>query len=124
MITGPIYRRQFPAHHSRQALPEVEAKVKELAIRAFQAIDCMGMARLTFCASRRSILVNEINTIPGFTRISMYPKMWEASGIGFSSLLDRLIELALEHHRRRADPPCSMKRHDPTPLPGGSTPLP
>lgn len=83
--------------------PEVEAKVKELAIRAFQAIDCMGMARVDFFVRPDgSILVNEINTIPGFTRISMYPKMWEASGIGFSSLLDRLIELALEHHREKS----------------------
>jgi len=68
---------------------------------AFRAIDCSGMARVDFLVKRRSnkSYFNEINTIPGFTSISMYPKLWEASGIPFSRLLDRLIHLALERHR-------------------------
>ena len=104
MITGPNISTTIPSSSFPPGSPpEVEAKVKELAIRAFQAIDCMGMARVDFFVRPDgSILVNEINTIPGFTRISMYPKMWEASGIGFSSLLDRLVELALEHHREKS----------------------
>lgn len=82
--------------------PETAAKVRELAVRVFQAVDCMGMARVDFFVRPDgSVLVNEINTIPGFTRISMYPKLWEATGLGFSGLLDRLIELALEHHREK-----------------------
>jgi len=72
-----------------------------LAVRAFKAIDCAGMGRVDFVLDRKSgkILVLEINTIPGFTSISMYPKLWEASGVPYSKLLDRLIELALERHR-------------------------
>jgi D-alanine-D-alanine ligase len=76
-------------------------RVQELAVRAFKAIDCAGMGRVDFLLERKSgkILVLEINTIPGFTPISMYPKLWEASGVPYSKLLDRLIELALERHR-------------------------
>jgi D-alanine-D-alanine ligase len=76
-------------------------RVQELAVRAFKAIDCAGMARVDFLLERKSgkILVLEINTIPGFTPISMYPKLWEASGIPYPKLLDRLVELALERHR-------------------------
>jgi D-alanine-D-alanine ligase len=74
--------------------------VQELAVRAFQAIDCSGMARVDFFMDRRDgkILVNEINTIPGFTAVSMYPKMWEASGLSYPQLIDRLLQLALERH--------------------------
>jgi D-alanine-D-alanine ligase len=77
------------------------ARVQELAVRAFQAIDCAGMARVDFLLERRTgkIFVNEINTIPGFTPISMYPKLWEASGVPYPKLLDRLIELALDRQR-------------------------
>lgn len=72
-------------------------RIQELAIRAFQSIDCRGMARVDFfLRTDGEILVNEINTIPGFTAISMYPKLWEASGLPYPQLLDRLIELALE----------------------------
>ena len=76
-------------------------RIKEFSIRAFQAIDCAGMARVDFLLDRNTskVFVNEINTIPGFTPISMYPKMWEATGIPYAQLLDRLIELALERHR-------------------------
>jgi len=76
-------------------------RVQELAVRAFQAVDCAGMARVDFLMDRKTgkIYVNEINSIPGFTPISMYPKLWEASGLPYSKLLDRLIELAFERHR-------------------------
>jgi D-alanine-D-alanine ligase len=81
--------------------PAQARRVQEFAVRAFQAIDCAGMARVDFLLDRKSakLWVNEINTIPGFTPISMYPKMWEASGLAYPQLLDRLIELALERHR-------------------------
>jgi D-alanine-D-alanine ligase len=79
-------------------------RVRDLAVRAFRAIDAAGMGRVDFLMSRSSgrIYVNEINTIPGFTKISMYPKLWEATGLSYSQLIDRLIELALERHRDRA----------------------
>lgn len=75
-----------------------ELQIKELAIRAFKAVDCCGMARVDFLLDPKSgeIYLNEINTIPGFTKISMYPKLWEASGLPYAALVDRLIELALE----------------------------
>jgi D-alanine-D-alanine ligase len=78
-------------------------RVRELAVRAFQAVDGEGMARVDFLMTRRTgrIYVNEVNTIPGFTPISMYPKMWAASGLAYPKLLDRLIELALERHREK-----------------------
>ncbi len=73
-------------------------RVRELAVAAFRAVDCAGMARVDFFLERRTgkIYVNEINTIPGFTSISMFPKLWEASGLPYPKLIDRLIELALE----------------------------
>jgi D-alanine-D-alanine ligase len=79
------------------------ATFQEFAVRAFRAIDGTGMARCDFFLERRSnkIYVNELNTIPGFTSISMYPKMWEASGLPYTKLIDRLIELALELHREK-----------------------
>ncbi len=78
--------------------PDLAHYIRELAIKAFLAIDCAGMARVDFFLDRNTgqVYVNEINTIPGFTITSMYPKMWEASGIPYPELLDRLIELALE----------------------------
>jgi len=81
---------------------EVAERVRELAIRAYLAVDCAGMARVDFLLSRETgeLYVSELNTIPGFTAISMYPKLWEASGIPYPELIDRLIGLALE---RRAD---------------------
>jgi D-alanine-D-alanine ligase len=75
-------------------------EVQRLSIAAFRAIDCAGMARVDFLVSRSTgaIVVNEINTIPGFTTISMYSKMWAATGVSYPMLLDRLVELALERH--------------------------
>jgi len=80
------------------------AKFQEYAIRAFQAIDGTGMARCDFFLERKTnkIFINEVNTIPGFTSISMYPKMWEATGLPYSKLIDRLIELAFELHREKS----------------------
>ncbi len=80
-------------------LPEdVVSDIQQLAIRAFMAIDAVGLARVDFFVGRddHQIYINEINTMPGFTPISMYPKLWEASDIGYSELLDRLIQLAVE----------------------------
>lgn len=83
---------------------EQMAKIQNLAVKAFQVLECRGMARVDFFMDRKNgdIYLNEVNTIPGFTRISMYPKMWEASGLSYSALLDELIRLALEHHGERA----------------------
>ena len=74
--------------------------VQRLAIAAFQAVDCTGLARVDFLMEPKSrkIFVNEINTMPGFTAISMYPKMWTASGLAYPGLIDRLIQLGIERH--------------------------
>ncbi len=79
--------------------------IRELAVRAYKAIDCAGLGRVDLLLDEKSgrIYLNEINTIPGFTNISMYPKLWEATGIGYSELLDRLIDLALERHREKGE---------------------
>jgi D-alanine-D-alanine ligase len=77
--------------------------VRELAVESFVATECEGMARIDFFVRPDGeVVVNEINTIPGFTATSVYAKLFEASGIGYADLLDRLIELALERHERRA----------------------
>jgi D-alanine-D-alanine ligase len=80
------------------------AEVRRLAVAAFQAVDASGYARVDFFLERESgrVLVNEINTIPGFTSISMYPKLWEASGLPYPALLARLVALAAERHAARA----------------------
>ena len=74
------------------------AEVRGMALRAFQAVDGAGMARVDFFMERKTsrIVLNEVNTIPGFTRISMYPKLWEASGISYPALIERLVDLAIE----------------------------
>src|SRR5438093_12787594 len=83
--------------------PEVTRRLRELAVAAFRAIDCAGMARVDFFVERATdrVLVNEINTIPGFTATSAYAKMWAASGLAYADLVDRLIELALERHQSK-----------------------
>jgi D-alanine-D-alanine ligase len=83
---------------------EVTERVRDLAVRAYLAIDCAGMARADFLLSRVTgeLYVNELNTIPGFTAISMYPKLWEASGVSYPELIDRLIELAIERHEDKS----------------------
>lgn len=81
---------------------EVAAAARALAVRTFRAMRCHGMARVDlFLADYDRLLVNEVNTIPGFTPISMYPKMWEASGLGYPELIDELVRLALERHTLR-----------------------
>jgi D-alanine-D-alanine ligase len=84
--------------------PELSSNIRDMAIRAFRAIDCAGLARADFLLDKDdgSLYINELNTIPGFTRISMYPKLWEASGLSYSQLLDRLVELALERSAEKA----------------------
>ncbi|MGB8983741.1 MAG: D-alanine--D-alanine ligase A, partial [Anaerolineales bacterium] len=81
---------------------EVSNRIREYAVRAYKAIDCGGMARVDFFVEKdtNQVYLNELNTIPGFTQISMYPKLWEASGLPYGKLVDRLIELAME---RKAD---------------------
>jgi D-alanine-D-alanine ligase len=83
---------------------ETAASIRRLAIEAYQAIDCAGMARADFLLDRESgqVYINEVNTLPGFTPISMYPKLWEASGISYRELIDRLIQLALERHEDKS----------------------
>jgi D-alanine-D-alanine ligase len=85
---------------------ETSDQIRQVAVDAYVAFDCAGMARVDFLLSRTSgeLFISEINTIPGFTSISMYPKLWEASGISYPELIDRLIELALDRHadRRRS----------------------
>src|SRR5208337_4400665 len=87
-------------------LPKAKQKeVQRLAVAAFQAVDCAGMARVDFLMDPRSgkMYVNEINTIPGFTSISMYPKMWAATGIDYPELMERLIQLGLERHAEKKE---------------------
>jgi D-alanine-D-alanine ligase len=81
---------------------ETSERVQQLSVEAFVAADCEGMARADcFVREDGEVLVNELNTIPGFTSTSVYAKLFEASGIPYPELLDRLIELALERHERR-----------------------
>jgi len=89
---------------------------QDLAVRAFRALECAGMARVDFFLEKRTgkIFLNEINTIPGFTSISMYPKLWEASGIPYRELIDRLIQFALAAHKEKQRTKYSIE------LPAGS----
>ena len=84
--------------------PAQVKKIQSLAVYAFQTLELSGMARVDFFLEKKGgkLFLNEVNTIPGFTSISMYPKLWEASGIPFRELIDRLIELAMEMHREKA----------------------
>jgi D-alanine-D-alanine ligase len=93
--SGLIIPSQLPA--------EVSDRIREYAVRAYKAIDCAGMARADFFVDGKTnqIYLNELNTIPGFTSISMYPKLWQASGLTYPQLVDRLIELALERKAQR-----------------------
>jgi D-alanine-D-alanine ligase len=97
------YDAKYLDEGSRLLIPAaIEADVAEdvrgMALRAFQAVDAAGMARVDFFVERKTgrVLVNELNTIPGFTRISMYPKLWEASGLSYPKLIERLVDLAIE----------------------------
>jgi D-alanine-D-alanine ligase len=90
-----IIPAKLPAHITRE--------VRRLSVAAFKAVDASGMARVDFFVAKdlSSVWVNEINTIPGFTRISMYPKLWEASGVPYPELIDRLVQLAIERFADR-----------------------
>jgi D-alanine-D-alanine ligase len=102
------YNAKYVDNDSRLLIPAPlsESQVQEaqrLAIAAFKALECSGMARVDLFLDRTSgkFFVNEINTLPGFTSISMYPKMWEASGLSYPDLIDRLITLAIERHAEK-----------------------
>jgi D-alanine-D-alanine ligase len=99
-VVGEVRQLVIPADVSADQADEMRA----LALAAFRALKCWGMARVDFFVDKRSgqILLNELNTLPGFTDASMYPKLWEASGIALPELADRLIELALERQRETA----------------------
>ena len=98
--------KYFDAHGSRLEIPaklpaKVIKEIRQTAVKACQALCCQGMARVDFFVQANGrVLVNELNTIPGFTKISMYPKMWEATGIAYANLIDRLVRLALERFRQ------------------------
>ena len=81
---------------------EGSERIRGLAIEAFEVLGCSGLARVdVFLTDEGEVLINEINSLPGFTRISMYPKLWQAAGMSYSELVSRLIELALERHAGR-----------------------
>ena len=89
----------IPADLARETAEEVRRQ----AVQAFLALDLSGLARVDFFIEKETeqVYINEVNTMPGFTAISMYPKLWEASGLSFAQLIDRLIELAIERHADR-----------------------
>lgn len=103
------YDAKYLAGQSTEVIPAnlpeaVTAEIQDLALKSFRALDCAGMARVDFLVTRSThrIYLNELNTIPGFTPISMYPKLWAASGLPFGDLVKRLIELAVERRDDRA----------------------
>lgn len=102
------YRAKYVDEGSRLLIPaplppETAQEVRRIAVEAFKAVDCAGMARVDLFLERgtEKVYLNEINTIPGFTKISMYPKLWEASGLSYPDLIDRLLQLALERHNEK-----------------------
>jgi D-alanine-D-alanine ligase len=102
------YQAKYVSDDSRLIIPASlnEAQVRNaqaLAVQAFQALECSGLARVDLFLEKPTgkFFVNEINTLPGFTSISMYPKLWEASGLSYADLLDRLIALAIERHAEK-----------------------
>jgi D-alanine-D-alanine ligase len=102
------YDAKYHDDRSRLLIPapipfETTEEVRKLAIRAYEAIDCAGLARVDFLLDKDSgeVFLSEVNTLPGFTNISMYPKLWEASGLSYPELVDRLIELALDRKAER-----------------------
>lgn len=103
------YEAKYKDDRSQTFIParisaECTRRVRDMALAAFQACDCAGLARVDFFVhkSTEAVWVNEINTLPGFTQISMYPKLWEATGLSYGALIDRLVELALERHADKA----------------------
>ena len=109
------YNAKYIDDNSELCIParvdgETAGRLQALAVQAFQALDCEGLARVDFLMDGASgaLYLNELNTMPGFTRISMYPKLWEASGMPYPELVDRLVRLALERH---ADRQMNSTRH-------------
>jgi D-alanine-D-alanine ligase len=93
----PVIPARITAAESKQ--------IRSMAVEAFRACDLAGLARIDFLMEpdgRRRIYLNEVNTLPGFTSISMYPKLWQATGLSYAGLITRLIELALERHKERS----------------------
>lgn len=113
------YDAKYLDEHSQLLIPaplsaDLADRVRELAVEAYRAIDGAGMARVDFLLDKDSgnLYLNEVNTIPGFTKISMYPKLWEASGLPYPQLVDRLIELAIERKLDRNRSERSYRRHE------------
>jgi D-alanine-D-alanine ligase len=113
IVPGKEFYDYEAKYHSDASVPTIPAKltaaesrqIRGMAIEAFRACDLAGLARVDFLMEpdgKRRIYLNEVNTLPGFTSISMYPKLWQASGLGYSELITRLIELALERHQERS----------------------
>jgi len=121
IVPGAEFYDYNAKYHSDASVPIIPAelsksesnKIREMAIAAFRTCDCAGLARVDFLmepaikakkgkkARAARIYLNEINTMPGFTSISMYPKLWEATGIPYKQLIDRLIVLAVERHHEK-----------------------
>jgi len=102
------YDAKYVDGKSRAVIPadlsiKIRKKIRDLAVKAFIITNCAGMARVDFLLNQKTgeICINEINTIPGFTSISMYPKLWQVSGLEYSQLLDSLIKLAIERHQEK-----------------------
>ena len=120
IIPGKEFYDYEAKYLSEGSVPEIPAKlsraetkqIREMAVAAFRACDLSGMARVDFLMEpdgKRRIFLNEVNTLPGFTRISMYPKLWEATGIKYKDLITRLIELALERHEEKSRTTYSLE---------------
>jgi D-alanine-D-alanine ligase len=115
IVPGAEFYDYDAKYHSDASVPIIPAKlskaeekqIRDMAIAAFRACDCAGLARVDFLMAPRKkgsasrIFLNEINTMPGFTSISMYPKLWAASGLPYKKLIDRLIALALERQQEK-----------------------
>jgi D-alanine-D-alanine ligase len=126
IVPGAEFYDYNAKYHSDASIPIIPAKlskaeekqIRAMAVAAFRACDCAGLARVDFLmeparkGSKPRIYLNEINTMPGFTSISMYPKLWKASGISYKRLIDRLITLALERHREKQQTHFTMQAPD------------
>ena len=105
------YETKYTAGRSQTHIPanlsaDVVSRVQEMGIRAFKAIDCAGISRVDFfyCETTDELLINEVNTLPGFTSMSMYPQLWNASGIEFSDLVHQIVQCANDRHQHRHQP--------------------
>jgi D-alanine-D-alanine ligase len=117
IVPGAEFYDYNAKYHSDASVPIIPAElskaeskqIREMAIAAFRACDCAGLARVDFLMEPKRkgqparIFLNEINTMPGFTKISMYPKLWAASGLPYKKLIDRLIQLAVERQKEKAE---------------------